>query len=79
MPGGVDPVESTSMVVRRTSRGSPPVGASFGVDPSQTACPSRTVNADGAPAPINDHRDQDRPFSADSSRKVPGRLAASLR
>src|SRR3712207_3115927 len=28
---------------------------------------------------MKDHRDHDRPFSADSSRKVPGRLAASLR
>src|SRR5689334_7126821 len=28
---------------------------------------------------MNDQRDQDRPFSADSSRNVPGRLAASLR
>src|ERR1700728_3949898 len=28
---------------------------------------------------MNDHRDHDRPFSADSSRNVPGRLAASLR
>ena len=36
-------------------------------------------DTDGAPAPMNDHRDHDRPFSADSSRKVPGRLAASLR
>ena len=35
--------------------------------------------ADGAPAPMNDHRDHERPFSADSSRNVPGRLAASLR
>ena len=41
--------------------------------------PSTTVSADGDPAPMNDHRDQDRPFSADSSRKVPGRSAASLR
>ena len=79
MPGGVDPVESSSMVCRRTSSGSPPVGASCGVAPSHTACPSRTVSAEGAPAPMNDHRDQDRPFSADSSRKVPGRLPASLR
>ncbi len=47
--------------------------------PATTASPSRTVNADGAPAPMNDHRDHDRPFSADSSRNVPGRLAASLR
>jgi hypothetical protein len=28
---------------------------------------------------MNDHRDHDRPFSADSSKNVPGRLAASLR
>ena len=28
---------------------------------------------------MNDHRDQDRPFSADSSKNVPGRLAASFR
>ena len=28
---------------------------------------------------MNDQRDHDRPFSADSSRNVPGRLAASLR
>ena len=28
---------------------------------------------------MNDQRDQDRPFSADSSRNVPGRFAASLR
>ncbi|CPC13456.1 Uncharacterised protein [Mycobacterium tuberculosis] len=55
------------------------MGASLGTAPSHTACPSRTVNAVGAPAPINDHRDHDRPFSADSSRNVPGRLAASLR
>ena len=32
-----------------------------------------------APAPMNDHRDHDRPFSADSSKNVPGRLSASLR
>ena len=51
----------------------------FGALPSQTAWPSRTVNADGAPAPMNDQRDHDRPFSADSSRNVPGRLAASFR
>ena len=41
--------------------------------------PSRTVSAAGAPAPMNDHRDHERPFSADSSKNVPGRLAASLR
>ena len=29
--------------------------------------------------PTKDHRDQERPFSADSRRKVPGRSAASLR
>ena len=28
---------------------------------------------------MNDHRDHDRPFSADSSKNVPGRLSASLR
>jgi hypothetical protein len=28
---------------------------------------------------MNDQRDHERPFSADSSRKVPGRSAASLR
>ncbi len=32
----------------------------------------------GLPAPMNDQRDQDRPFSADSSRNVPGRLPANL-
>ncbi len=29
--------------------------------------------------PTKEYRDQDLPFSADSSRKVPGRSAASLR
>ena len=76
---GTAAVASSSRVARSASSGSPPVGASCGTAPSHTASPSRTVNADGAPAPMNDHRDQDRPFSADSSRKVPGRLAASLR
>ncbi len=66
-------------MLRSATSGSPPDGASCGVVPSHTASPSRTVSADGAPAPMNDHRDQDRPFSADSSRKVPGRLAASFR
>src|ERR1700744_2099006 len=77
-PGGGG-VASNSNVACRACSGSPPVGASCGTAPSHTASPSRTVNADGAPAPMNDHRDQDRPFSADSSRKVPGRSAASLR
>ena len=68
----------------RASRAAPAAdrrrcGASCGVSPSHTASPSRTVSADGAPAPMNDHRDHDRPFSADSSKNVPGRLAASLR
>ena len=67
------------MVCRSACSGSPPWGAPCGVAPNHTACPSRTVNADGEPAPMNDHRDHDRPFSADSSRNVPGRLAASLR
>ena len=72
-------VASSSRLVRSASSGSPPVGASFGAAPSHTAWPSRTVSADGAPAPMNDHRDHERPFSADSSRNVPGRFAASLR
>src|ERR1700733_12820847 len=76
---GTAAVASSCRLVRSASSGSPPVGASRGTVPSHTASPSRTVSADGAPAPMNDHRDQDRPFSADSSRKVPGRLSASLR
>ncbi len=54
-------------------------GAPSGTDPHQCASPSTTVSAAGAPAPMNDHRDHDRPFSADSSRNVPGRSPASLR
>src|ERR1700759_4468596 len=72
-------VDSSVMVACNACSGSPPVGASRGTVPSHTASPSRTVSADGDPAPMNDHRDQDRPFSADSSKKVPGRSAASLR
>ena len=37
----------------------------------------RSVSADGADTPTNDQRDHDRPFSADSSRNVPGRSPAS--
>ena len=76
---GSGSVFSSSSVARSACSGSPPRGASCGVTPSHTASSSRTVNADGAPAPMNDHRDHDRPFSADSSKNVPGRLAASLR
>jgi len=53
--------------------------AATGRTPGKMMTRLRVVSADGAPAPMNDHRDQDRPFSADSSRNVPGRLAASLR
>ncbi|SKZ24990.1 Uncharacterised protein [Mycobacteroides abscessus subsp. abscessus] len=47
--------------------------------PHQAALPSTTVSADGAPTPMNDHRDHDRPFSADSRRKVPSRSPANFR
>ncbi len=72
-------VRSSCNVSRSATSGSPPEGASAGMCPSQAASPSTTVNADGLPAPMNDQRDQDRPFSADSNRKVPARSAANLR
>ena len=56
----------------KASKGLPPVWTPSGVVPSHAASPSRTVNADLAPVPINDHRDQERPGSADSKRNVPG-------
>src|SRR6202000_311993 len=74
-----DAVASNDSVACSATSGSPPVGASRGTAPSHTASPSRTVSPEGAPAPMNDQRDHERPYSADSSRNVPGRLAASLR
>src|SRR5664279_2572974 len=68
---------SRRRVSDRTVSGSPPVGRPTGTSPSQWATPSRSVSADGADTPTNDHRDHDRPFSADSSRNVPGRSPAS--
>ena len=43
------------------------------------AWPSATDSAATAFTPTNDQRENDRPGSADSSRNVPGRPAASLR
>ncbi|SHT17532.1 Uncharacterised protein [Mycobacteroides abscessus subsp. abscessus] len=73
-----DSPASRSIVARSASSGSPPTGAPSGVAPSHADWPSRTVSAEGDPAPMNDQRDHDRPFSADSSKKVPGRLAPSF-
>ncbi|SKS73427.1 Uncharacterised protein [Mycobacteroides abscessus subsp. abscessus] len=73
-----DSPANRSIVARSASSGSPPTGAPSGVAPSHADWPSRTVSAEGDPAPMNDQRDHDRPFSADSSKKVPGRLAPSF-
>src|SRR5690242_9048614 len=62
-----------------TSSGLPPLGASAGTVPIQAASPSTTVSADGLPAPMKDQRDQERPFSADSNKNVPGRPPPSFR
>ncbi len=68
-----------SMVARRAASGSPSVGTPTGGAPSQWACPSRAVSVAADRTPTKEYRDHERPFSADSSRKVPGRSAASLR
>lgn len=70
---------SASMVARSAASGSPSVGTPTGGVPSQCACPSRAVRVASLRTPTKEYRDQERPFSADSSRKVPGRSAASLR
>lgn len=68
-----------STVARSASRGSPVVGTPTGGVPIQCASPSLTVRVASLRTPTKEYRDQERPFSADSSRKVPGRSAASLR
>jgi hypothetical protein len=68
-----------STVSRSAWSGSPSVGTPTGGAPSQCAWPSRTVSAAELCTPTKEYRDQVRPFSADSSRKVPGRPPASLR
>ena len=69
---------SSRSVSASAGSGSPPVGSPTGGVPSQCATPSRSVSAAGADTPTNDQRDQDWPFSADSSRNVPGRSPASV-
>ncbi len=68
-----------SMVARRAASGSPSTGTPTGGVPSQWASPSREVRVAALRTPTKEYRDQERPFSADSRRKVPGRSAASLR
>ena len=70
---------SSSSTVRSAARGSPDVGSRSGTSPVHTRPPSTAVSAAAECAPTNDQRDHDRPFSADSSRNVPGRSPASLR
>ena len=61
---------AAAIVCQRCS-GSPRSGhPSACAEPHRVAV--RIVSAEGAPAPMNDQRDHDRPFSADSSRNVPG-------
>ena len=50
-----------------------------GSAPLHTASPARVDSVATALTPTNDQRENDRPGSADSSRNVPGRSAASLR
>lgn len=82
--GGIPPAGSRGVcraptVARRASKGSPSVGTPTGGVPIQCARPSRAVSVASLRTPMKEYRDQERPFSADSSRKVPGRSAASLR
>ncbi len=78
MPGNGS-VRSTSMVSRRACSGSPPSGRPTGRVPVQYASPPVAVSAADDRTPMNDQRDHECPFSADSKRNVPGRSAASLR
>lgn len=55
------------------------MGTPTGGVPIQWAWPSRTVRVASLRTPMKEYRDQERPFSADSSRNVPGRSAASFR
>ncbi len=71
-----------SMVARSAASGSPSAGTPTGGVPSQWVRPSRVVSVAALRTPTKeyrDHRNAVRPFSADSSRNVPGRSAASLR
>jgi hypothetical protein len=70
---------SSSITARSATSGSPLVGSPTGTSPVQVSSPSTTVSAAAERTPTNEKRDQDRPFSADSSRNVPGRSPASLR
>ena len=72
-------VASAVNVSRTAASGSPPEGRPTGGVPSHSASPSRSVKIAAQRAPTNEYRDQTPPCSADSSRKVPGRSAASLR
>ena len=72
-------LRSSSITVRSAASGSPVRGSPAGTSPVQVSSPSTAVSAAAECAPTNDQRDQDRPFSADSSRNVPGRSPASLR
>lgn len=67
------------MVRRRASSGSPSTGTPTGGVPIQRAWPSCAVRVASLRTPMKEYRDQDRPFSADSRRKVPVRSAASFR
>ncbi|CAB4741333.1 unannotated protein [freshwater metagenome] len=67
------------MVSRRTSIGFPESGTPRGARPSQVAEPSRSVNIAAQRTPMNEYRDQSRPGSADSSKKVPARSPQSAR
>ncbi|GAA2430685.1 hypothetical protein GCM10010273_02620 [Streptomyces lavendulocolor] len=66
-------------MARSAWSGSPSTGTPTGGVPSQWALPSRAVRVAELRTPMKEYRDQERPFSADSRRKVPGRSAASLR
>ena len=72
-------VASTAIVARRASVAGPVVGTPTGGSPIQWAWPSTSVSVACEATPMIDHRDHTPPCSADSSRKVPGRVPASLR
>ena len=67
-----------SSVSRSALSGSPVCGRPTGGLPVQIASPSRSVSVAALRTPMNEYRDQTPPFSADSSRNVPSRSAASL-